>query len=202
MLVWFRFLGGVRDEQRRSWVGPVHLHDWPCCWPATPPSGWGRGGDGRGPGARSFIVLNPQWRHGEDPAGRSARVEPQQLVLRQVGVGYCLQSKTTCGRTSLFFGGAGQHLSSHPESEQSDACWAPLRAEVRHLFESLFFDIVAIVSETQEASANVTWGSDLCITEQKPGIKPHCGIKLSLLFSQLAYQRLNTWEYILPPSII
>lgn len=108
--VLFRFLGGVRDEQRHSWISPVNLHHWPCSWPATPPSGWGRGGDGRGPGTRPFIIFNPQWRHGEDPAGRPARVEPQQLVLRQVGVGQSLQKKnfqgksitSCCGCTSLF----------------------------------------------------------------------------------------------------
>lgn len=108
-LVWCRILGGVGDEQRRSWISPVHLHDQPSSWPATPPSGWWRGGDGRGSGARPFIILNPQWRHGEDPAGRPARVEPQQLVLRQVGL------DTATG-----------HLL---KSEESDACWASLSVE-------------------------------------------------------------------------
>ncbi|KAG7216650.1 hypothetical protein INR49_023362 [Caranx melampygus] len=43
-----RVLGGVGDEQRCSWLGPVFLHRWPSLWPAASPSGGGGGGHGRG----------------------------------------------------------------------------------------------------------------------------------------------------------
>ena len=67
-----RVLGRVGDEQRHSWVSPATLHRGRGPGPATPPSGGGRGGHGGGAGARPILVLDPQWRHGKDPAGRPA----------------------------------------------------------------------------------------------------------------------------------
>ena len=79
-----RVLGWISDEQRHSRISPVTPHRRPGPGPAAPPSGGGRGGHGGGAGARPVIVLDPQRRHGEDPAGRTAWVESQQLLLWQV----------------------------------------------------------------------------------------------------------------------
>ncbi len=76
-----RVLGGVGDEQGHSWISPGVLHRWPSSRLAAPPSGGGRGGHSWGAGARPVLVLYPQWRHGKDPAGRPARIKPQQLLL-------------------------------------------------------------------------------------------------------------------------
>lgn len=76
-----RLLGGVGDEQGRSSINPPGH---PGTRPAAPPSGGGRGSHGRRAGACAVLVLHSQRRYGEDPAGCPARVEPQQLLLRQV----------------------------------------------------------------------------------------------------------------------
>lgn len=80
-----RVLGGAGDEQRHRWISPAVVHGRRGPGLATPPSGGRRGGHGGGAGTRPLLVLHPQRRHGEDPTGRPARVEPQQLLLRQVG---------------------------------------------------------------------------------------------------------------------
>lgn len=167
-LFWCRILGGVGDEQRSFWICRVRLHDRPSSWPATPPSGWWRGGDGRGSGARPFIVLNPQWRHGEDPPGRPARVEPQQLVLRQVGweESVCtqqpLRSEVTCWSVNSL-------MLVEP--------WGPIF--LRENWKTL-------------GGANVIQVFDLFASEQWPGIKQYCVIKLSLQLRLLAFHPCNT----------
>lgn len=76
-----RVLGGAGDEQRCSRLGPVALHRRPSLGPAASAPGGGGGGHGRGAGARAVLVFDPQRRHGEDPVGRPARVESQQLLM-------------------------------------------------------------------------------------------------------------------------
>lgn len=90
-------MGGAGDEWKQQEPGPAaKLHHTLSCpgereWGGesdpSGPGGGARGGGGEsdsGVGACALILLYPQWRHGEDPAGCPARVQPEQLLLRQV----------------------------------------------------------------------------------------------------------------------